>query len=138
MPLSHTQGATDLPLVDETIGAHLARIVERFADREALVVRHEQYRATYRELWEQVDATARGLVARGVGKGDRVGIWALNRHEWVLVQCATARIGAILVNINPAYQTDELHYALEKSGVSLLVMAAAMGGRPAGVETVVL
>jgi fatty-acyl-CoA synthase len=138
MLLSHTQGSTDLPLVDETIGAHLARIVERFADREALVVRHERYRASYRQLWEQVDATARGLIARGVQKGDRVGIWSPNRHEWVLVQYATARIGAILVNINPAYQPDELRYALEKSGVGLLVMATAMGERPAGVETVVL
>src|SRR3954465_3053269 len=101
MLLSHTQGSTDLPLVDETIGAHLARIVERFADREALVVRHERDRASYRQLWEQVDATARGLIARGVQKGDRVGIWSPNRHEWVLVQYATARIGAILRQHQP-------------------------------------
>src|SRR3954449_6943926 len=138
MSLSHAHGPGVLPLVDETIGAYLARIVERFPEREALVVRHERYRASYRQLWEQVDAAARGLLARGVRKGDRVGIWAPNRHEWVVVQYAAARIGAILVNINPAYQPDELRYALDKVGVSLLVMAAAMGERPAGVETLVL
>jgi fatty-acyl-CoA synthase len=138
MLLSHTHGPTDLPLVDETIGAQLARIVERFPDREALVVRDQGYRATYRELWQQVDVAARGLLARGVGKGDRVGIWAPNRHEWVIVQYATARVGAILVNINPAYQAGELRYALDKAGVSLLLMASAMGERPAGVDTIVL
>src|SRR3954469_5443763 len=108
MPLSHTQGATDLPLVDETIGAHLARIVERFGDREALVVRHQQYRATYRELWEQITLAARGLIARGIGPGDRVGVWSPNRFEWVVLQFATARIGAILVTINPGYKSTEL------------------------------
>src|SRR3954454_1442984 len=137
MLLSHTHGPTDLPLVDETIGAQLARIVERFPDREALVVRDQGYRATYRELWQQVDVAARGLLARGVRKGDRVGIWSPNRHEWVVVQYATARVGAILVNINPAYQPDELRYALDKVGVSLLAMAAAMGEPPVGVETLV-
>src|SRR3954467_15985883 len=121
MPLSHAHGPSDMPLVDETIGAYLARIVERFPDREALVVRHQDYRATYQQLWEQVDAAARGLLARGVRKGDRVGIWSPNRHEWVVVQYATARVGAILVNINPAYLGPELEYVLNQAGVGVLI-----------------
>jgi len=97
--------------------------VERFDSQEALVVRSQGYRATYRELWEQVGAAARGLLAHGVARGDRVGIWAPNRFEWVVLQYATARLGAILVNVNPAYKTSELEYALVQSGVSLLVLA---------------
>jgi len=112
-----------VPLLEETIGESLRRVAERFSEREALVVRHQAYRATYGELWRQVDAAARGLVACGVRKGDRVGIWAPNRYEWVVTQLATARVGAILVTINPAYKTAELRYALDKAGVSLLVMA---------------
>ena len=124
---SYSRGPTDVPLLRETIGACLRRIVERFPDRDALVVRHQGYRATYAELWRQVDAAARGLMARGVRRGDRVGIWAPNRHEWVVTQLATARVGAILVTINPAYKTAELRYALDKAGVSLLVMAPDAG-----------
>jgi fatty-acyl-CoA synthase len=108
----------------ETIGENLRRTVERFGDRPALVVRHQQFRATYRELWEQTGVAARALLARGVRKGDRVGIWAPNRFEWVVLQFATARIGAILVNINPAYQSAELAYALAQSGVSVLLLAS--------------
>ncbi len=122
-PVSYEHGACDVPLLGETIGDSLRRTVARFGDCEALVVRHQGYRATYRELWEQVDLAARGLLARGVEKGDRVGIWAPNRYEWVVVQYATARIGAILVNVNPAYKAMELEYALNKAGVSLLVLA---------------
>src|SRR5207248_10020759 len=81
-------------------------------------------RATYRELVGQGEQVARGLMARGVRKGDRVGIWSPNRYEWVIVQYATAAMGAILVNINPAYRTSELEYALNQSGISLLVLAA--------------
>jgi fatty-acyl-CoA synthase len=121
--LAYTHGATSEPLLGETIGENLRRTVERFGDRPALVIRHQNYRATYRELWEQVDVAARALLARGVRKGDRVGIWAPNCYEWVVVQFATARIGAILVNINPAYQVTELGYALAQSGVSVLVLA---------------
>src|SRR5262249_8688987 len=98
--------------------------VERHGDREALVVRQQGYRATYRELWEQSGQVARGLMARGVQKGDRVGIWSPNRYEWVVLQYATARMGAILVNINPAYKTSELEHALNQPGSSLLVLAA--------------
>jgi fatty-acyl-CoA synthase len=121
--LSYASGPSTLPLLGETIGENLRRTVERHGDSEALVVPHQNYRATYRQLWEQVSLVARGLIARGVGRGDRVGIWSPNRFEWVVVQYATARIGAILVNINPAYRTTELEYALRQSGVSFLILA---------------
>src|SRR5437763_2432127 len=121
--LSYAHGASSVQLLGETIGANLRRTVERFGDREALVVRHQGYRATYRELWEQVGLATRGLLARGVRTGDRVGVWAPNRFEWVVLQYATARVGAILVNVNPAYKATELEYALNKSGVSLLCLA---------------
>src|SRR5215471_1966164 len=120
---SYVHGASSVPLLGETIGENLRRTVERHGDREALVVSHQGYRATYRQLWEQSGLAARGLMARGVKKGDRVGIWSPNRSEWVIVQYATARIGAILVNINPAYKTSELEYALNQSGTSFLVLA---------------
>jgi fatty-acyl-CoA synthase len=120
---SYDHGSTTVPLLAETIGANLRRTAARFGEREALVVRHQNYRASYRELWEQVDLAARALMAGGVRKGDRVGIWAPNRYEWVVTQFATARIGAILVTINPAYKANELEYALHKAGVSVLVMA---------------
>ena len=124
MPVpSYVHGASQLPLLGETIGENLRRTVERFGDREALVVRHQGYRATYRELWKETGRAARGLMARGVQKGDRVGIWAPNRYEWVVTQYATARMGAILVNINPAYKTSELEYALNQSGTSFLILA---------------
>jgi fatty-acyl-CoA synthase len=121
--MSYARGASDVPLLGETIGQNLRNAVARFGDREALVVCDQGYRATYRELWEQVDLAARALLARGVQQGDRVGIWAPNRHEWVITQFATARIGAILVTINPAYKTAELQYALNKAGVSVLMLA---------------
>jgi fatty-acyl-CoA synthase len=121
--LSYAHGASAVPLLGETIGANLRRTVDRFGDREALVVRHQGYRATYRQLWEQIEVAARGLLARGVQPGDRVGIWSPNRFEWVVLQYATARIGAILVNINPAYKAVELEYSLNQSGVSLLCLA---------------
>jgi fatty-acyl-CoA synthase len=120
---SYEHGPSDVPLLGETIGENLRRTVARFGEREALVVRHQGYRATYGELWEQVDLAARAFMAHGVRKGDRVGIWAPNRYEWVVTQFATARIGAILVTINPAYKAAELEYALRKAGVGLLVMA---------------
>ncbi len=122
---SYVHGASPVPLLGETIGENLRRTVGRFSGREALVVPHQRYRATYAELWEQVAQAARGLMARGVASGDRVGIWSPNRYEWVVVQYATARIGAILVNINPAYRTAELEYALNQSGVSFLILARA-------------
>ncbi len=121
--LSYAHGASDVPLLGDTIGERLRTSVERFGDREALVVRHQGYRATYRELWEESGRAARGLLARGIERGDRVGIWAPNRAEWVVSQYATARIGAILVNVNPAYKRSELEYALTRSGIGLLLLA---------------
>ena len=123
--LSYAHGASAVPLLGETIGENLRRTVERFPDREALVVRQQGFRATYRQLWERTTELARALIARGVAVGDRVGIWAPNRFEWVVLQYATARIGAILVNINPAYKTAELEYALNQSGTSVLFLARA-------------
>jgi fatty-acyl-CoA synthase len=137
MTLSYAKGPTGVPLLELTIGESLGDTVERFPHREALVAPHQGYRATWAELSQQVDRAARALMARGVGKGDRIGIWARNRHEWVVTQLATARIGAILVTINPAYQAAELDYALRKAGVSLLVMADGPL-RPDWLDTIVL
>jgi fatty-acyl-CoA synthase len=122
--LSYVHGASDKPLLGEPIFENLRRTANRVGDGEALVVPQQKYRATYRELVEQSEVVARGLMARGVARGDRVGIWSPNRYEWVIVQFATAAMGAILVNINPAYRTSELEYALNQSGVSLLILAA--------------
>jgi fatty-acyl-CoA synthase len=91
-----------------------------------LVVSHQGYRATYAQLWQQVDRAARALLALDVRQGDRVGIWAPNRYEWIVTQFATARVGAILVTINPAFKAAELQYALTKAGVSWLVMASGL------------
>jgi fatty-acyl-CoA synthase len=118
---SYSAGPTAVPLLDGTIGETLRRTVEVYPEREALVAREQGYRATYAELWEQVGLAARGLIARGVEQGDRVGIWAPNRSEWVVTQYAAARAGAILVNVNPAYKTTELQHALVKVGVKLLI-----------------
>jgi fatty-acyl-CoA synthase len=118
---SYSGGPTVVPLLEATIGETLRRTVELHPAREALVVRDQGYRATYAELWAQVDLAARGLLARGIEKGDRVGIWAPNRYEWVVTQFAAARVGAVLVNVNPAYKTTELHHALVKVGVKLLI-----------------
>ncbi|HVS05546.1 MAG TPA: AMP-binding protein [Candidatus Dormibacteraeota bacterium] len=122
--LSYVHGASDKPLLGEPIFHNLRRTAERFGDNEALVVSHQSYRASYRDLVAQCEEVARGLIARAVKKGDRVGIWSPNRYEWVIVQYATAAIGAILVNINPAYRTSELEYALNQSGISFLILAA--------------
>jgi fatty-acyl-CoA synthase len=121
--LSYAHGPGPLPLLGETIGENLRRTVERFPDRDALVVRSQRYRATYRQLWEETSVIARALLALGIQTGDRVGIWAPNRFEWVVAQYATARAGAILVNINPAYKAAELRHALRQSGVRLLLLA---------------
>ncbi len=122
--MSYVHGASDVPLLGETIFQNLRRTAERFGDREALVAAHQGRRTTYRRLVEECEVVARGLMARGVKRGDRVGIWSPNRYEWVIVQYATAAMGAILVNINPAYRTSELEYALNQSGTSFLVLAA--------------
>jgi fatty-acyl-CoA synthase len=122
--LSYVHGASSTPLLGETIFQNLRRTAERFGNREALVVAHQERRFTYAELVEACEMIARGLLARGVRRGDRVGIWSPNRYEWVITQYATAAMGAILVNINPAYRTSELEYVLNQSGITFLILAA--------------
>lgn len=124
LQLSHTAGTTDVPLLDQTIPDNLDATVARFGDREALVDVQQGVRWTYREFSDRVTGLARGLLAAGVATGDRVGIWAPNCAEWTLTQYATARIGAILVNINPSYRTHELEYVLNQAGISFLVAAS--------------
>jgi fatty-acyl-CoA synthase len=121
--LSRAAGPTHPPLLYETIGANLEAIVAAYPQRDALVVRHQDVRWSYAELWDRVEELARALLARGFEPGDRIGIWAPNCAEWVLTQFATARIGTILVNINPAYRTHETRYALIQSGCKGLIAA---------------
>ncbi|MGA7207064.1 MAG: AMP-binding protein [Specibacter sp.] len=118
---SYTSGTSTTPLLGETIGGNFARTAARFPGREALVDIASGRRWSYAELDHDVDELARGLLATGVVKGDRVGIWAPNVPEWVLIQYATAKIGAILVNVNPSYRTHELKYALQQSGMRMIV-----------------
>ncbi|MEU9338591.1 AMP-binding protein [Streptomyces sp. NPDC048290] len=118
--LSYTHGTSPTTLLGDTIGANLDRAVAAWPEREVLVDVPSGRRWTYARFGAEVDELARALLASGVGKGDRVGIWAVNCPEWVLVQYATARIGAIMVNINPAYRTHEVEYVLRQAGVSLL------------------
>jgi fatty-acyl-CoA synthase len=120
---SYFRGASSPPLIDRTIGDFFDEIADRHATRTALVVRHQDIRWTYAHYRQQVERLAGGLLALGIAAGDRVGIWAPNGVEWCLTQFATAKIGAILVCINPAYRVFELEYALNKSGVSALVAA---------------
>jgi fatty-acyl-CoA synthase len=120
---SYAAGETTPPLLEETIGANLERIVAEHGAREALVEVATGRRWTYAELDRDVDSLARGLIAAGIEKGDRLGIWAPNCAEWTLVQYASAKVGAILVNVNPAYRTHELAYALNQSGLRLLFSA---------------
>ena len=124
--LSHARGTTTPPLQDCTIGQALDATVARHGDREALVVPHQGVRWTWRQLAQQADAVAAGLLAMGLQPGDRVGIWAPNCAEWVLSQLATARAGLVLVNVNPAYRRSELEYALNKVGCTALVLAPAL------------
>src|SRR6516162_726258 len=122
--LSYVHGASDTPFIGDTIGVRFDRVVDRFAERDALIVRHQQIRWTYHQLRDRVDAFAAGLLALGLKRGDRVGIWSPNSAEWVITQFATAKAGLILVNINPAYRLAELEYALNKAGCVALVTAA--------------
>jgi fatty-acyl-CoA synthase len=120
---SYVHGASEQPFIGETIGIHFDRMVRRFGPRDALVVRHQGVHWSYDTLKERVDAFAAGLLALGLARGERVGIWSPNNAEWVLTQFATAKAGLILVNINPAYRLAELEYALNKSGCVALVTA---------------
>ncbi|MEP7739509.1 AMP-binding protein [Nocardioides sp. 31GB23] len=122
---SYAAGPTEPALPDTTIGADLSRTVAAHPDREALVEVASGRRWTWRELEDDVDRVAKGLMAAGIAVGDRVGIWAPNCAEWTLVQYAAARTGAVLVNVNPAYRTHELSYAINQSGLSLMVAATS-------------
>ncbi|MBH3459311.1 AMP-binding protein [Pseudomonas putida] len=122
---SYTRGRQDRPLLTQTIGQAFDATATRWPEREALVVRHQGLRYSWRALAEQVEVHARALIALGVAGGDRVGIWAPNCAQWCILQIATAKVGAILVNINPAYRVGELEYVLRQSGCSWLVCADA-------------
>ena len=121
--LSYASGTSTLPLIGQTIGENLERAAATWPDNEALVVVHQGVRLTYRQFDAEVNAYARRLMGLGLGKGDRLGIWSPNCAEWALVQYATAKIGVILVNLNPAYRTHEVEYALRQSGCVALVAA---------------
>src|SRR5437667_2761399 len=121
--LSYAHGAGGPPLLGCTIGEALNRAASVHSDRLALVARHQQLRYTYREFVAEVDLAARGFLCLGVQKGSRVGVWATNCAEWVITQFATAKIGALLVTINPAYRAAELEYALAQSDYSTLVLS---------------
>ncbi|MCO6173665.1 AMP-binding protein [Flavobacterium sp. NRK F10] len=121
--IAYVNGPSDTPLLGENIGQNLKRTVENYPQNTALVSLQQNYRATYQEFWDQTTELAKGLLALGIQSGDRVGIWSPNRYEWVLLQYATARIGVILVNINPAYRSNELIYVVNQSGIKLLISA---------------
>ena len=122
--LSYACGISDIPLKGETIGQNLRQIAAKFPERTALISEYQQYRANYSEFLEQVEQVAKALMAHGIRRGDLVGIWSPNRYEWVLVQYATALMGAIMVNINPGYKLSGLRYALEQSRIDLLIASS--------------
>ena len=120
---AYTHGASSVALLGETIDENLKKTVAKYADQEALICSHQNYRATYKEFYDQVVEVAKGLIALGVKRGERVGVWAPNCYQWTLLQYATAKIGVILVNINPAYRTSELIYVINQSGLSVMFSA---------------
>ncbi len=125
MALSYASGTASRPLLGQTIGDNLTDTVRRFGANDALIVGHQNIRWTYEELDAEIERVARGLLALGAAKGDRLGIWSPNCAEWVLVQYATARLGVILVNINPAYRSHEVSFVLRQSGCRFLVAATS-------------
>ena len=118
--LSYVHGDSSIPLLGETIGENLKKTVEKFPKNDALICSHQNYRATYEEFYEQTSQVAKAILHLGAKPGDRVGVWSPNRYEWVLLQYATARIGVILVNINPAYRTSELIFVLNQSQIKYI------------------
>lgn len=118
--LSYVHGDSSIPLLGETIGENLKKTVEKFPKNDALICSHQNYRATYEEFYVQTSQVAKAILHLGAKPGDRVGIWSPNRYEWVLLQYATARIGVILVNINPAYRTSELIFVLNQSQIKYI------------------
>ena len=120
--LSYASGSADTGLLGITIGDLLDKTVATYGANEALVVRHQKIRWTYAEFGRRVDELARALIALGVERGERVGIWSTNRAEWTLTQFATSKLGAVLVNVNPSYLSAELEYALNQSGCRYLIL----------------
>ena len=120
---AYTHGASAIPLLGETIDENLKKTVAKYPNQDALICSHQNYRATYQEFYDQVVQVAKGLMALGVKRGDRVGVWSPNCYQWTLLQYATAKIGVILVNINPAYRTSELIYVINQSGLSVMFAA---------------
>ncbi|HEY3427197.1 MAG TPA: AMP-binding protein, partial [Acidimicrobiia bacterium] len=125
---SYASGTSTSPLIGQTIGDNLDAVAGTHPDTTCLVSRHQKIRWSYSDFVEEVERCARAFLALGVERGDRVGIWSPNRAEWTVVQYATAKIGAILVNVNPSYRGHELSYALNHSGVSVLVSAVSFKG----------
>ena len=120
---AYTHGASSVALLGETIDENLKKTAAKYANQEALICSHQNYRATYKEFYDQVVEVAKGLIALGVKRGERVGVWSPNCYQWTLLQYATAKIGVILVNINPAYRTSELIYVINQSGLSVMFSA---------------
>lgn len=120
IPYAYTSGASTTPLLGQTLGQNLLETVIKYPEKEAIVSVEQNIRWTYKEFWDLTTKVCKSLVANGLQKGDRVGIWAHNRSEWVLIQFATARVGLILVTINPSYRSSEVDYALQQSGVKYL------------------
>ena len=121
--LSYAHGPSSVPLLGQTIGDALNSAAARWGGRDALISCRQKIRFTYGELLTEVNRAARALLALGVERGDRIGIWSPNTAEWAITQYAAAKVGAILVNINPAYRARELEYALNQSGISVLIAA---------------
>src|SRR5438067_3839396 len=126
--LAYVHGVFDEPLLGETIGENLDRTIARVPDADALISAHEGLRFTYAQFGGAVDRLAAGMLASGLRKGDRVGVWGPNVAEWALVQYATAKLGVILVNVNPAYRTSELEYALGQSGCRFIFASVEVKG----------
>src|SRR5437867_1605525 len=131
--LSYVHGASKVALIGDTIGSYFDHVAKRYAEREALVVRHQGIRWNYRELRERVDNLAAGFLRLGLSPGNRIGIWSQNCAEWVLTQFATAKAGLVMVNINPAYRRAELEYALKKVGCNSTMPStfSSLPARPA-------
>ncbi len=124
--ISYDHGVSDKKLIGETIGMFFDRQVEKYREREALVVRHQNVRWSWGELARRVDDLAAGLMSLGLERGERVGIWSPNTSEWTLAQFATAKAGLVLVNVNPAYRRAELEYAMNKVECKALILAPAL------------
>ena len=119
---SYTCGTSEFPLLGMTMGEMIDHIAAKYPETEAVVSVHQNIRWTYREFLERINLVARGLMGMGVEKGDRVGIWAMNHAEWIVIQFATAKIGAVMVNINPAYRTYQLEYVLKQAEIQTLIL----------------